>query len=129
MPKKHQLRIASAQYGISEFNNWQQYAKKITLWVNGAATNNAQLLLFPEYFSMELVALFDQATRKDLNKQLIALQTLHNDFLTLYQELAQQHQFFIRAGTFPVLQKTKFFTTAPIYSTLMVTINFKTSYT
>ncbi|MCF7970986.1 MAG: carbon-nitrogen hydrolase family protein [Methylococcaceae bacterium] len=109
MTTKHQLRIASAQYDISEFSNWQQYVEKIKRWINDAVTNNAQLLLFPEYFSMELVSLFDQATRKDLNKQLFALQSLHDDFLTLYQELAQKHQLLIQAGTFSVLQENQTF--------------------
>lgn len=99
------IKIASAQYDIGFFQNWQEYEAKIQRWVNAAVAENAKLLLFPEYGSMELASLFGAEVYKSLSTQLSAMQSLHTDFIKLYQQLAQQQQIIIQAGTFPVVQE------------------------
>ncbi len=96
------FKIATAQYDISFLKNWQHYHDKIERWVADAATNDAKILLFPEYFSMELASLFEQAIYSSLVKQLDALQSLLADFIGLFQMLAKRYQCIIQAGTFPV---------------------------
>ena len=71
------VKIASAQYDISFLENWQAYQDKIERWVINATAHNAKILLFPEYFSMELASLFGQEIYSSLSKQLAAMQPLH----------------------------------------------------
>ncbi|MEY3106641.1 MAG: hypothetical protein RIT35_809 [Pseudomonadota bacterium] len=97
------VKIASAQYDISFLENWEAYEHKIERWVVDAFNNEAKILLFPEYFSMELASLFGQPIYSSLSKQLEAIQSLHNDFLNLFRSMAQKYQCIIQAGTFPVL--------------------------
>ncbi|MDI1231687.1 MAG: carbon-nitrogen hydrolase family protein [Methylobacter sp.] len=52
------VKIATAQYDISFLENWQQYQSKVERWVLDAAQQDAKILLFPEYASMELASLF-----------------------------------------------------------------------
>lgn len=99
------FRLATAQYDISFLHNWEDYTTKIHRWVNEARAHNAKLLLFPEYFSMELASLFAPAVYQDLGRQLVALQSLHDAFLQLFSGLAQQQGVTIVAGTFPVRQE------------------------
>ncbi len=96
------VKIATAQYDISFLENWQAYQDKIERWVIGAVEQDAKILLFPEYFSMELASLFGQEVYSSLSKQLTALQSLHESFLDLFQTLADIHQCLIQSGTFPV---------------------------
>ncbi len=96
------VKIATAQYDISFLDNWQAYQDKSQRWVQTAAEQGAKILLFPEYASMELASLFGEAVYSSLNGQLAAMQTVHDDFLRLFQGLAQQYQCLIQAGTFPV---------------------------
>lgn len=96
------LRIAAAQYDIGFLGEWANYTLKIQRWVSEAADNGAKLLLFPEYFSMELASLFPQEVYSSLNKQLDAMQEVFADFLKLFQSQAQQHGLHIVAGSFPV---------------------------
>jgi len=96
------VKIASAQYDISFLKNWQQYQGKIESWVAEAVSQDAKILLFPEYFSMELASLFSQEIYSSLNRQLTAMQSLHDLFVELFGALAQKHQCYIQAGTFPV---------------------------
>jgi predicted amidohydrolase len=96
------VRIATAQYNINFLETWQNYQEKVALWVEEAAQQDAKILLFPEYASMELASLFEEAIYSSLSKQLDAMQALHDDYVDLFQSLAQQYQCYIQAGTFPV---------------------------
>lgn len=98
------FRLATAQYDISFLKTWDEYAAKITRWVEDAAAQDAKLLLFPEYFSMELASLFPEEVYKSLSKQLEAMQTLLPDFIMLFGDLAEQHGVYIVAGSYPVRQ-------------------------
>ncbi len=100
------VKIATAQYDISFLENWATYEQKVTRWVQDAVAQDAKILLFPEYFSMELASLFEQDIYSSLSKQLDALQSLHDNFVDLFKKLAISHQCLIQAGTFPVLVET-----------------------
>lgn len=95
------LRLAAAQFPVSEPASWQEFAEQIRSWGREAAGHGAKLLLFPEYAAMSLAALFDPATRADLDKQVLAMQSLREDYLALHCELAKQHQVYVIAGSFP----------------------------
>ena len=97
------VKIATAQYDISFLADWSAYRQKIERWVKEASAEDAKILVFPEYFSMELASLFDQDIYSCLSKQLVAMQSLHDDFMALFTRLAQQHGCIIQAGTFPVI--------------------------
>ena len=96
------LHLASAQYDIGRFANWSEYEAKIRRWVAEAAAGGAELLLFPEYHSMELASLLPEAEQRSLTGQLSALQAWLQPFLALHGDLARQHRVHILAGTFPV---------------------------
>jgi predicted amidohydrolase len=96
------VKIATAQYDISFLENWQAYQQKIERWIIEATAQDAKILLFPEYFSMELASLFGQEIYSSLSKQLEAMQSLHDDFTNLFKTLAKKYQCIIQSGTFPV---------------------------
>ncbi len=96
------VKIATAQYDVGFLENWQHYENKVKRWVDEAVEEKAELLLFPEYASMELASLFPESVYSSLAEQLKALQSLLPEFLKLHSELAVQHNIYIQAGTFPV---------------------------
>lgn len=96
------VKIASAQYDISFLANWQDYRHKIERWVAEAARQDAKILLFPEYASMELASLFGQDIYSSLGKQLVAIQSVHDDYLDLFKTLAGHAHCIIQSGSFPV---------------------------
>lgn len=95
------LRLAAAQFPVSEPARWQVYADQVASWVGDAARHGAQLLVFPEYAAMSLAAMFDDATRADLAAQVAALQTLREDYRALHVALAREHGVYLLAGSFP----------------------------
>lgn len=96
------LRIGAAQYGIAPLADWTGYERRITAWVGEAATAGAGLLLFPEYFAMELASLFGPEVALSLPRQLDAMQELLPGFLALFARLARTHGACIVAGSYPV---------------------------
>jgi predicted amidohydrolase len=98
------FRIAAAQYDIGTLGSWAAYEDKIHRWVEDAVGAGARLLVFPEYFSMELVSLYPDDIRQSLSGQLAVLQDLLPGFEQLFSEQARQQGITIIAGTFPVRQ-------------------------
>ena len=105
MSNNKAFRLATAQYDIGFLKDWPAYEAKVGRWVAEAVEQGAKFLLFPEYFSMELASQFAEDIYRSLSKQLEALQTVYPDFLQLYSDQAKQHQVYILAGSFPVLQE------------------------
>ena len=99
------VKIAVAQYDIGFFNQWSDYAEKLTDWVKTAAEQGSKLLVFPEYGSMELTSLFAEVVYKDLNQQLHAMQNVYPLWQALHCELAKQFDVMILGASFPVLQE------------------------
>ncbi|RAL21774.1 amidohydrolase [Lujinxingia litoralis] len=96
------VRVATAQYPVDFLKGWDHYVDKITSWVKEAAGHDAQLAVFPEYASMELVSLFAEEVRQDLPFQMSEMQRLLDDYLALHRELARQYGMYVVGGSFPV---------------------------
>lgn len=98
------FKLATAQYDIGFFTQWEEFVDKLESWVSNATQQDAQLLVFPEYGSMELASLFGEAVYSDLQKQLHAMQTLLPKWHDLHEELAKRYNILILASSFPTEQ-------------------------
>ena len=96
------LCIAAAQYPVEFLGHWQRLQDKLTHWVEQAVEQGAQLLVFPEYSSMELASLFGPEVQRNLALQLEALQDCLEPYRELHRRLASLHGVYILAGSFPV---------------------------
>lgn len=95
------FRLAAAQFAASEPRDFATFADAVGDAVSAAVDGGARLLVFPEYGAMSLAALFDDALRADLPGQLLALQSLRDDYVEMHRALARQHGIYLLAGTFP----------------------------
>jgi len=96
------VTVAAAQYGVEFLGSWTTYARKMTRMVGEAAQAGAQILIFPEYASLELASLFPADVYQSLHKQLDVLQECLPDFVGLHQDLARAYGVYLVAGSFPV---------------------------
>ena len=94
--------VASAQYPFSFLKDWADYQIKLNTWFEQAAQQNAKLLVFPEYFAMELVTLLGADVYQSLDRQIAAIQSLHGDFVNLFSNLVVSYQVTVVAGIFPL---------------------------
>ncbi len=110
------MTIATAQYPISfhkDFESWKIHTEN---WVKSAVFQNAGLLLFPEYGSMELVSLFSFEIQKDIRQQVVVLDTLRIDFCKTFENLAKKYQVIIVAPSFPVVENNLIYNRAYVFS-------------
>lgn len=109
------MKIATAQYPLAfhhTLNGWKQYFER---WVKDAVSQGAQILVFPEYGSMELVSLFPEHIRQDIKAQVRELHTLHSDIDKFIGQLARQYQVIIIAPSFPYILLNKVINRAKVY--------------
>lgn len=99
---EHGLRVASAQYPIDYLEHRDEFGAKVSRWVEEAAEAQAGLLVFPEYFSIEITASLGADIYSSLPRQLAALQDTLPGFLALFRDLARRHAVHICAGSYPV---------------------------
>jgi len=93
--------VAAAQYPVSAPDSWAAFEAGMTRWVDEAADRDAKLLVFPEYASMVLPALFDETVQADLSAQLDVMQGLREAYVELHQRLARERGVYLLAGSFP----------------------------
>ncbi len=110
------MKIAAAQYPITFFSSFAEWQEHISRWVEEAARQGAQLLVFPEYGAMELASLLPDAERNDLRLQISAMDRLRADFLATFAELSRRWPTVIVAPSLPVTEGGQVFNRAYVFS-------------
>jgi predicted amidohydrolase len=93
------LRVASLQYYIRPIQTFDQFREQIIGLVETAADYGARLVVFPEYFTLQLLTLGD--VKRRLTEQIRGLAAQEEAFVELMGELATRHDLYIVAGTIP----------------------------
>lgn len=93
------LRVAALQYFIRPLQNFEQFRDQVVGLVETAADYSAGLVVFPEYFTLQLLTLGDVKQR--LSDQIRLLARHEEPFVGLMQDLASRHALHIVAGTIP----------------------------
>jgi len=92
------IRIAAWQYPIERLASFEAWRDKVAAGIAHAASRGAELVIVPEYASMELTSL---ALAPTLVEQVDAMQALLPDYLATYAELARVHGVTVVGGSFP----------------------------
>ncbi len=95
------LRVASVQYWIRPIESFDRFAEQVTGLVWTAQDYKTQLLVFPEYFTVQLMTLGDLS--KPIYEQARDLARRKEAFLELMSGLAREAGLYIVAGTLPVM--------------------------
>lgn len=95
------IRVATAQYPIDQLGDMGAGRDKIARWVGEAASQGAELLVFPEYGAMELSAIRGLQVAADIPSSLAAVSDLLGEIDALHAELARQYQVYILAASGP----------------------------
>jgi len=120
------IRVAAAQYAPDRFARIEDFTQKLERWFKQAADGGARLLVFPEFFGMEIASICDgrktpdrrspdrhtagplpisPATRRNeqsLSWETDAVQSLMPDFVAAFSELAARYSVYVLAGSMPV---------------------------
>lgn len=99
------MKIAAAAYPPSFLSSWKDYADKLEDWTREAASNGAELLVFPEYGALELATLDGAEAAMDLERCIMATHARIPDADALHAELAGKYKVHILAASAPVIDE------------------------
>jgi predicted amidohydrolase len=95
------LTVAAAAYPCQQYTHWDEYEAYLSRFVAAGVAGGANLLLLPEYASLELVSLLPRALWDDVRAQLPALQQFLPGLLDLHSRLARRHGVYLVAASYP----------------------------
>jgi len=94
------LRVASIQYLMRPVRAFEQFQEQVAALVETAEDYRARLVVFPEYFSAQLLTLGD--TKAPMKQQVRKLASQAPRVLEILRDLAVQYKIYICGGTVPV---------------------------
>lgn len=109
------FKIALAQYPLTQHKSFLEWQAHTHDWCKKAAKNDADLLVFPEYGSMELISTLPRFRELSLAQQLNFLQGHEPAFKKTYQEIAKELKVDILAPSFPTRISKKFVNRAHLF--------------
>lgn len=95
------IRVAALQYLIRPIHSWDEFRDQVRSLVETAADYDCQLVVFPEYFSVQLLTLGN--VKRPMPEQVRDLARQAPRVTWLMSELARASNVYIVAGTVPVL--------------------------
>lgn len=97
----NRVRVASLQYFIRPVTSASHFRDQVTALVETAADYGAQIVLFPEYFTVQLLTLGD--VRAPIAGQIRDLASHGPSLVELMAKLASRHKLYLLAGTIPTI--------------------------
>ncbi|MEO8636958.1 MAG: carbon-nitrogen hydrolase family protein [Gemmatimonadales bacterium] len=95
------IRVGTLQYFIRPVSTFDQFREQVEALVETAADYKCHLLVFPEYFTVQLLTLGN--VRRPIREQVRDLAGQAERFTELMTSLARRHQLYIVGGTIPVM--------------------------
>lgn len=95
------IRIASLQYFIRPVASWGEFRDQVASLVATAADYGCHLVVFPEYFTVQLLTTLAEAGG-DTVEQVRRLASQAPRYVELFAELAERHRMHVVAGTIPL---------------------------
>jgi predicted amidohydrolase len=107
------VRIAAMQYLLRPINCFEDFATQVEFFVESARKYRSNFVLFPEFFTMQLLSyLRDPAPARAVRR----LAELTPAYEELFTRLATQTGMYIIAGTHPVMQEGEVFNAAHLFT-------------
>lgn len=95
------IRVAALQYFIRPVQSFQQFADQVESLVWTARDYKCRLLVYPEYFTCQMLTLND--VKRPIQEQIRHLARLEGDIVALFQRLARESGLYIIGGTLPAM--------------------------
>jgi len=103
MEKLDRIRVATLQYFIRPVATYEQFFDQVAGLVETAADYKCHLLVFPEYFTVQLLTLGE--IKKPIKEQVRDLAKQSSRFVESMKVLAKKSKMYIVAGTIPVFDE------------------------
>ena len=99
--KMNRVRVAAVQYWMRPVRKYQDFVDQVAGLVETAAGYRCRMIVFPEYFTLQLLTLRD--VKRPVAAQVRDLARDASRFVETMSSLAKEHRIYIVAGTIPVM--------------------------
>lgn len=96
------IRVAALQYYIRPVHTFEQFSSQVQSLVETAADYKCDLVVFPEYFTVQLLTLAD--LKRPIHEQVRDLAHQVPRFVEVMSGLAKKHDMYIVAGSIPTME-------------------------
>ena len=100
----NRIRVASLQYYIRPVKSFDEFAQQVEALVETARDYHVKLLVFPEYFSVQLLTLGN--LKRPIRDQILDLASQEERIVNLLSELAKKNKMYVVGGTLPAFDET-----------------------
>ncbi|GGK25518.1 hypothetical protein GCM10010965_17770 [Caldalkalibacillus thermarum] len=107
------MRVSAVQYHLHTIHDFREFAEQVTHYVKTAVEFDAEYVLFPEFFTTQLMSIRDKEHPQGYSIQELAQFT--DDYLELFTSLATEHGLYIIGGTHVVERQGKLYNTAHLF--------------
>jgi predicted amidohydrolase/ribosomal protein S18 acetylase RimI-like enzyme len=112
-PRPRRVRIAAVQYLLRPIASFDDFAKQVEFFVHSAREYHAHFVLFPEYFTMQLLSYINEPAPAMAVRRLARMAP---EYEALFMRLAKETGIYIIGGTHPVFQRGKIFNAAHLFT-------------
>ena len=105
MNSLERIRVATLQYFIRPVQSFEQFYEQVAALVETAADYKCHLLVFPEYFTVQLLTLGN--VKRPIAEQIRDLAKQSPRYAEMFQKLAKDNGIYIVGGTIPVIEDGK----------------------
>ena len=112
-PRPRRVRIAAVQYLLRPIASFEDFAHQVEFFVRSAKDYKAHFLLFPEFFTMQLLSYIKEPAPAMAVRRLARMAP---EYEQLFTRLAQETGIYIIGGTHPVFQRGKVFNAAHLFT-------------
>jgi predicted amidohydrolase/ribosomal protein S18 acetylase RimI-like enzyme len=112
-PRPRRVRIAAIQYLLRPIACFEDFAKQVEFFVRSAKEYRAHFILFPEFFTMQLLSYINEPAPALAVRRLARMTS---EYEALFMRLAQETGIYIIGGTHPVFQRGKVFNAAHLFT-------------
>jgi predicted amidohydrolase/GNAT superfamily N-acetyltransferase len=112
-PRPRRVRIAAIQYLLRPISCFEDFVHQVEFFVRSAKEYKAHFVLFPEFFTMQLLSYINEPAPAMAVRRLARMAP---DYEALFMRLAGETGMYIIAGTHPIIQKGKVFNAAHLFT-------------
>jgi predicted amidohydrolase/predicted N-acetyltransferase YhbS len=112
-PAPSRVRIAAVQYLLRPIARFEDFATQVEFFVRSAQDYHCHFVLFPEYFTTQLLSyLREPAPERAVRR----LAQLSGEYEGLFKRLATQTGMYLIAGTHPFVQRGELYNAAHLFT-------------
>lgn len=111
--RPRRVRIAAMQYLMRPITRFEDFVSQVEFFVRSAKEYKAHFVLFPEFFTMQLLSYINESAPAMAVRRLAGMAHRYEE---LFLRLAEETGMYIVGGTHPIIQKGQVFNAAHLFT-------------